>query len=49
MITAPSSWNSASVVAGALHEMQNPAAFLLLVDAGLVLIGFTTVYKCRGY
>jgi len=43
MITASFNWNSASVVAIFPQIMQKPFAFFVLLDAGLVSNGFTTV------
>jgi len=40
-MTASCNWNNASVVATFPHKMQNPDAFFVLDDAGLVLYGFT--------
>jgi len=42
-MTAPSSWNNASVVATAAHVTQKPDAFFVLDDAGRVSNGFTTI------
>ena len=43
-MTAPSNWNSASVVAIIPHKMQNPEDFFVLDIAGLVSKGFITDY-----
>jgi hypothetical protein len=46
MIT-PATLNSASVVAIAEHSTQNPGSFFVLIDAGRVWKGFTTVLMAR--
>jgi hypothetical protein len=43
MITAPSSWNKASVVAIAAHVTQKPDDFFVLDVAVLVSKGFNTI------